>query len=163
MFCDVRIVAVVVAELDVAAVAAVAEVVAAPVAVVAVAARIVEAVAVVAVVAVERMVVAAAAAAAAVTQEDNSGKLRSDCSSLQRGKKNAQIENLFSISQFISNILSFQHSRSIFNKYRLRYRTLTLLRHSAFLNDRHVFPGHGSGQRIYDEIFVQRKAENTKG
>ena len=162
MFCDVRIVAVVVAELDVAAVAAVAEVVAAPVAVVAVAARIVEAVAVVAVVAVERMVVAAAAAAA-VTQEDNSGKLRSDCSSLQRGKKNAQIENLFSISQFISNILSFQHSRSIFNKYRLRYRTLTLLRHSAFLNDRHVFPGHGSGQRIYDEIFVQRKAENTKG
>ena len=151
MFCDVRIVAVVAVPDVAAAVVAVAVVVAAPVAAVVVVARIVEVVAVVVAVAVERVVVAAAAAAA--MQEDNSGKLRLDYSSLQRKKKKEHIENLSSISQFISNVLSFQHPRPIFDKYWLRYRTLTLLRHSAFLNDRHVFPGHGSRQRMYDEIF----------
>ena len=85
MFCDVRIVAVVAVPDVAAAVVAVAVVVAAPVAAVVVVARIVEVVAVVVAVAVERVVVAAAAAAA--MQEDNSGKLRLDYSSLQRKKK----------------------------------------------------------------------------
>lgn len=84
MFCDVRIVAVVAVPDVAAAVVAVAVVVAAPVAAVVVVARIVEVVAVVVAVAVERVVVAAAAAA---MQEDNSGKLRLDYSSLQRKKK----------------------------------------------------------------------------